>query len=250
MYVAQYLNELTQQGYSYNTIRAYKIALKDFKDINPCTFNTSDLMSLLSRYRDRSTVSSRQATIKKYFKWLYANQYIPYNPAEGLGSISNKKTKPNPISPEDMEVIMEAVKKLPVLPNLYFCLIADMGIRPAECLAIHSDDINWDNHTIILNRQKKERVVPFNSNLPCYSLLKYLSQQGGPLFTVKEEQATYDWAYYWWNKLMQDAGLDYTISQLRHSAITSWINAGVDIKTVKELAGHSLLQTTEKYAQL
>ena len=37
---------------------------------------------------------------------------------------------------------------------------------------------------------------------------------------------------------------------MRHSFISNLVASGVDLRTVKELAGHSNIQTTMKYAHL
>jgi site-specific recombinase XerD len=40
------------------------------------------------------------------------------------------------------------------------------------------------------------------------------------------------------------------IHDMRHSFISNLVASGVDLRTVKELAGHSNIQTTMKYAHL
>ena len=47
----------------------------------------------------------------------------------------------------------------------------------------------------------------------------------------------------------QRAGLPWlTVHILRHYRITEWVRAGVDLRTVQELAGHSNINTTLRYA--
>src|SRR5262249_46970192 len=45
-----------------------------------------------------------------------------------------------------------------------------------------------------------------------------------------------------------DDGKHRDFHALRHTAITSWLDAGADLKTAQELAGHSVITLTAGYA--
>ncbi len=256
-FINEFLNDLARRGYSFNTIKAYRQALKmlDLYELDNIT--TSDLMNELSGDWEASTVSARQAAIKSFFKWLEDAGRIGYNPADGLGSIRQKEALPRPIPENDLSTILNAAKRLSLTPRVYFHLLADLGIRADEGLSIDVNDIRWEKgqEGVLIRRGKgkRERLVPFNWNMPCANMLKRLciKQKNGPLFTTsRKERATYDWAYYWWSKLMDDCNMDYTIHQLRHSAITGWVRSGMSIMAARRMAGHKLLQTTERYTQV
>jgi site-specific recombinase XerD len=81
-----------------------------------------------------------------------------------------------------------------------------------------------------------------------------LTQGSEVLFTSGQgARGDYDWAYYWWDKVMDAAGLvekQYTIYQLRHTRITSWVRGGMELLAVRRTAGHRDIRTTERYAQI
>ncbi len=118
------------------------------------------------------------------------------------------------------------------------------------------EDIRWEKgqeSVLIKGKGNRERLVPLNWNMGCTQHLKRLcnQQKSGPLFVTRQkERATYDWAYYWWSKLMEECEMDYTIHQLRHTAVTDWVRSGMNILAVRRMAGHRLLSTTERYTQI
>lgn len=255
--INEFLNDLTRRGYSFNTIKAYRQALKVLESYELNLITTSDIMSVLSKDWEASTVSARQAAIKSFFKWLKDTGIIEYDPAEGLGSIRQKEALPRPIPERDLTIILDAARKIHLVPRTYFFVLADLGLRADEALSLDVSDIRWEKgQEGILVRHgkgKKERLVPFNWGMSCANMLKRLclKQKSGPLFTTaRKERATYDWAYYWWSKLMEECNMNYTIHQLRHTAITRWVRSRMNLMAARRMAGHKLLQTTERYTQI
>lgn len=217
-YINAYLHNLTESGYSNNTIKAYWYALIQFKNLNIEEIKTADLMEILcSKYSSLNSIATRQATVKSFFKWLHDNEVIKINPAEGLGSVQKKESKPMPIPNKYIENIFKNIDKIPLTPKTFFYLLAELGIRIEEVLLLDVKDICWKENCVIIDNGN----IPFSSCMNCYSLLKELSscRKSGPLFiTARNNRATYDWAYYWWKRVLKLAGLEgYTINQLRYS---------------------------------
>jgi integrase/recombinase XerC/integrase/recombinase XerD len=252
----EFLNDLTRRGYSFNTIKAYRHALKLLESYKLDGITTSDLMNELSNDWEASTVSARQAAIKSFFKWLEDAGKIEYNPADGLGCVRQKQALPRPIPKADLDKIFAEVKSLKIVPRTYFWALRDLGLRASEGINLDVEDIYWEKgqeSVRVKGKGNRERLIPFNWNMGCTQHLKRLcnQQKTGPLFTTgQKERATYDWAYYWWSKLMKECDMDYTIHQLRHTAITEWVRSGMNILAVRRMAGHRLLSTTERYIEV
>ncbi len=253
----EFLTDLARRGYSFNTIKSYRFAIKALEGIDVASASSSDLMRALSQDRDSSTVAARQAAIKSFFRWLYNNGKIAVNPAEGLGTVRQKDALPRPIPKSDLSRIMNEAKKMPLSPRVFIFLLYDLGLRASEALSLDVDDISWaKGQEVVLVRNgkgNKQRIAPLSWEMPCINILKRLclERKNGPLFiTARKERATYDWAYYWWSKIMQQLNIEYTLHQLRHTAISKWINSGMNVMAVKRLAGHTLIQTTERYTRI
>ena len=254
--IDEFLADLSRRGYSYNTIRTYRYSLERLKPYSVDDITAADIMSNLSQDWEASTVSVRQAAIKAFFKWLKDTNRIEYNPASGLGGIRQKEALPRPIPKADLEKIFTEVKGFKIMPRTYFWVLRDLGLRASEGLSLDVEDIRWEKgqeSVRVQGKGNRERLIPLSWDMGCTLLLKRLcnQQKTGSLFiTSQKEQATYDWAYYWWSKLMEECNMDYTIHQLRHTAITEWVRSGMNLLAVRRLAGHRLLQTTERYTQI
>jgi len=205
--IDQFLISLVERGYSVNTVKSYRHALKNLEDINVSTTTTVDLMLILSQNDwDRNTVSARQAAFKAFFKWLHKNNIIQYNPAAALANIKPKQTSSKPISFNEHKEILEVIKTLPIPPQVFFLTIINYGLKISEVLSIKITDIDWEREEIIL----QDKVLPFKENLEYKKLLKQLCKNNNFFSTIRNESPTYDWAYYWWKK----TNLNYTISDL------------------------------------
>ncbi|MFO7680114.1 MAG: tyrosine-type recombinase/integrase, partial [Chloroflexota bacterium] len=52
-----------------------------------------------------------------------------------------------------------------------------------------------------------------------------------------------------WQIYCEQAGVNYTLHQLRHSHATELVNAGVSLATIRKRLGHKNIQTTLRYAE-
>jgi hypothetical protein len=187
---------LEEQGCSKNTIRSYAYILKVFRNQDIKDIKLKDLELLLSD--NLKTAAVQQAAFKKYFGWLYKQGHITLNPAEGL-LVPRAEYSREPITPEDKEAIMNAIYNLPLMPRAFFLMLEKTEMTPAELLELNTD-----------------------SPLPDISCINKLCPREikGPLFTTaRNRRATYDWAYYWWSKVLKHSGVKYNMYQLKYPCL-------------------------------
>ena len=135
------------------------------------------------------------------------------------------------------------------------------GIRVGELVNIKINDINPYNKTIkILGKGKKERVVFYGSY--CEDALELYLHDGrdqlkkGPIdYLFLNKNGTRLSTRSIRNIIdasVRKCEIDYHISPhtLRHTFATDMLNAGADLMTVKELLGHSSINTTGIYTHV
>ena len=260
----EFLDDLARRGYSAHTVKSYHCALKALAealhDPDASEVSRQDLIQALSRPGwGVETRAARTAAAKSFFGWFFDSGKISSDPAAGLKGVRRPEPAPRPIPESDLEKILRTADTLPLGPRCLFRLLADTGMRAGEALGLDAGDMVWDKgqESVIIRRGKggRARVVPIMPDMACFALLKRLCRERrrGPLFvTNRGARADYDWAYYWWQKCLEKAGLadrGYTIHQLRHTAITEWVRSGVNLLAVRRAAGHRM-RTTERYAKV
>lgn len=131
----------------------------------------------------------------------------------------------------------------------YIIVSIDTGLRQGEILKVLKRDVKdrivWTYDT----KNGNNRDVPLTERAR-----QVLDRRAGriwllndPLFDIRAATLRSQW------KLMQQhlgmlGDKDYLPHALRHTFVTRLIERGVDIRTVQELAGHNLVQTTQRYA--
>lgn len=123
------------------------------------------------------------------------------------------------------------------------------AMRKSEVLSLQWHDIDFKMHFIFVRETKsgKGRKVPMNQTVE--ASLKTLERGNKYVFhnpDTKEHIKDIKRAF---KTALKKAGiLDFRFHDLRHTAATSMVNAGVDIVTVKEILGHSSIEMTMRYA--
>ena len=138
--------------------------------------------------------------------------------------------------------------------RIVLCLIYSAGLRGQEVINLKISDIDFERKTIHIrqSKYKKDRIVPL-SDYMARGLKKYLSAEHPHiyLFNGKEPDGRYSVKGLSW--VMREALKKTSIQKevclhsLRHSYATHLLEEGVNIITVKELLGHSRINTTLIY---
>jgi integrase/recombinase XerD len=163
---------------------------------------------------------------------------------------------PPVMSPEEIKALIDGVKNLKhrtILMTLY-----STGMRISEIANCRITDIDSKNMRIKIVQGKgaKDRFTLLSEQvlqeLRAYYIIykpkEYLfnGYKAGKRYSVRSIQ-------HLMQKALLHIGLEsknYTIHTIRHSFATHLVDNGTDLHTVKELLGHSSLQTTMQYMHL
>ena len=200
---------------------------------------------------------------------------IPFSPAIGFQRLAPRSPEMKFWSTEEATSFLTAMNhKYPKGSDkrwvyIVYLVALNTGLRAGEIWGLKPIDVFETKHTIVVSRQlnrvtnsftqtksKKPRAVPCNQDL-MRELKEWISSKSIPLsatiFQNEKGNPVYhdhftDRIFFKDLKAWGDRAIRF--HDLRHTAITLLIASGVDIKTVKEICGHSDISTTMNYVHM
>jgi len=137
-------------------------------------------------------------------------------------------------------------------------LAKNTGLRKSNVVNLKWSEVNLKDRLIILEGEVMKNSeclgVPLNST--AFNVIKgqmRVRQLLAPYVFCKKNGEPYTgWGVYQtFKKGCVDAGYpDFRFHDLRHDFCSKLVQSGIDLYTVKELAGHKDITTTQRYAHL
>jgi integrase len=165
--------------------------------------------------------------------------------------------------PEVYEGLVEAAAKEDPRVHLVVLLGGDAGLRLGEIIGLEWPDVDfrrgllvirrseWDGH-VTAPKSGKERLVPMTTRV--VSALQAHRHLRHPRVLLLDDGATIDraWIYYAMKKAQRRANMvqNGRVHILRHTFCSRLAMLDVPAMSIKELAGHAHLQTTQRYLHL
>lgn len=212
----------------------------------------------------RNSISRKLSAIRSFYQYLGNEGKVTENYFKEISNPRKKDSLPKYAKDNDLEKLFACFDKESALGQrnaLILEMLYATGLRIGELVRIKVSDIHSYNRSIkVLGKGKKERVVFFGGY--CEDALELYLNDGRNklnkknceyLFLNKNGGRLSD---RYIRKMIDDAVLkceiDYHISPhtLRHTFATDMLNAGADLMTVKDLLGHSSINTTGIYTHV
>lgn len=211
------------------------------------------------------TVARRLASLKSFFKYLLKAEELQANPTLGIKTPRTPKSLPNVFS----EKLINQLMTLPPANTLSgLCdraileLFYSTGIRLSELATLNIGDVDFENLLIkVTGKGNRQRIIPFGLTAK-KSLEHYLRERGNISLHIDRRQPVFmnsrkkrlsirtiqRHVKQYLHLLMEGENLGP--HTLRHSFATHLMNKGADIRSVKDLLGHSSLSSTQVYTHL
>lgn len=280
--IRKYLRYLQiERNSSPHTLSAYRNDLSQFlshcTEIQQCEEEQVDvnqvdrlairlwLGELAEKGAARSSIARKVASVRSFFKYSFKRGYINNNPAHLLIIPKKEKRLPKTVHTDEIHRMMEqAVGDEPVIiqERAILELFYSSGIRLSELTGLNLSDIDLNlNQVTIQGKGNKQRIVPLG-NKALYALKNHLAhreQLYGKRTDQDARQAVFLAAsgHRIYPRIVQKMVKRYfdltsEITQksphvLRHSFATHLLDAGADIRIIKEFLGHSNLSATQIY---
>jgi integrase/recombinase XerD len=228
-----------------------------YADVNPQDFTEDMVMQYLlylSKTLGCSRVKCKMAaqSISFFFRHVLKNAYV-------IPSVIYPRSTgklPPVMSAEEIKTMIDSVQNLK--HRTIIMLLYSTGMRVSEISSLKITDIDSKSMRIkvVQGKGSKDRFTILSQQvlleLRAYYLIykpkEYLfnGSHTGRKMSVRNIQHTVQ-------KTLAQIGLgskQYTVHTIRHSFATHLVDNGTDLHTVKELLGHTTLQTTMRYMHL
>nr|WP_162305455.1 tyrosine-type recombinase/integrase [Brevibacillus laterosporus] len=214
------------------------------------------------------TVNVRVRALKAMFNRLVREGFITENPTTHLQKLRDDEKVLSVFGTAEIKRLLSCIDKGTFAGFRDYCAILlayDSGLRSCEINALEINDVDFDNHVILLpgakNKNRKTRAVPISASM--VKLLKqlvaetreffgsgirlvFVNNNGCPMSDSRLRSRMHDYG--------KRSGLNETIRvsphTLRHSFSTNFLLNGGDIVTLSKILGHADVSTTKRYLNL
>lgn len=284
--VEAYLAHLqVERGLAAATIAAYRSDLADYGTHlgpdEPWQRSADAALAYLADRRRRgrpgeialaaSSLRRRTAAIRGFYRFAYGEGLIPVDVASRLDLPRPARLLPDPLTPGEVERLLEAVNPAADEPRLIrdralLELLYASGLRISEALGLDREALSFDGAFVrVIGKGDRERLVP-TGEVALDWLRRYDRDVrpawlgwapgeavGGAFFVTERGQRLarqQAWAVV--KRASRAAGLGERVTPhtLRHSFATHLLEGGADLRIVQELLGHASISTTQLYTHL
>jgi len=267
---------IVEKGLSENTREAYhsdlskfvafleKNKIKNFENVNRDCI-TDYLMEEKEKGIGPNSLSRNLVSIRMFFRFLLANNYIEEDITNVLDSPKLWKVLPSVLSEQEVEKLLKMPNtktKFGLRDKAILELMYATGLRVSEVVNLNTSDINMEMSFLrCTGKGSKERIVPLGKNA-IFAINNYLKKTrasfmkdllvGNVFVTQRGKAFTRQgiWKLIKFYTKKANIKKDITPHTLRHSFATHLLSNGADLRVVQEMLGHSDIATTQIYTHV
>mgnify|MGYP001220143821 CR=1 FL=1 len=269
-----FVEEMERQNKSANTIKNYLSDLRDFDRFvsSQPLWTGDDLLpppqNVFKTYTEflkksglaKSTVNRRIQSLKTFYATLHEKGVIDDNPTENLRMVKvAKQNETRWLERHQVKAIFDAIDKIKQGEDKHFrdraiiSVLVNCGLRVQELCDVKMGDIDWDAGLIsVVGKGGKFRRVPFNpaTQKAVQLWLKFRNKDSEYLFhTERSDRMTARAVQHLAKKLSERLNFEFTVHQLRHTALKNIADTTGKIEIVASVAGHDNVNTSKRYIE-
>jgi integrase/recombinase XerD len=264
-----------ERGMSRNTIQSYKRDIEKFaayaerinKDVSSVT--REDIVNFMMELKDNglsaTSIARHLASLKTFWKFLSAEQYVTENPASVVETPKIWKNIPDVLSKEEVEKLLAAPPHkgwMGIRDRAILELMYATGLRVSEVKDLKKANVNLEaNYVKCHGKGGKERIVPLGKFAE-KAVREYVEPHRSKLVVKTSDEHLFLSRFgkmlsrqSVWKMVQKYATLSgirkhITPHTLRHSFATHLLEGGAELRGVQEMLGHADISTTQIYTHV
>jgi len=258
------------------TLAAYRrelVSLVDFLTgegvVTPAAATPAAIRSWIAHLHGRGlaprSIERALAAVRTYFRFLATDGVISASPADSVSHVRAPRRNPEVVDRYAIEELLESCPDTPAgrRDRAILELLYGAGLRVGELVAIDLADVQLAQRMVrVRGKGRRERIVPFG-RYAAAAIQSYLPERASwrrrcrddqePLFVNQRGGRLSDRSV----RRILSAAVRRTAQvhhlhphALRHAFATHLLEAGMDLRAIQELLGHSSLSTTQVYTNV
>jgi len=267
---------ITERGVSKNTVESYERDLKQFLNYikkSPEKIAYSDIIEFISMLDKlglaTSSIARKTTSLRIFFRFLNDEKIISKDPTEFVELPKVTKKLPEVLSVEEVERIIEAIKRPDGTENIFTIrdramieILYGAGLRISELINLRIDDLMFEEEFLrIVGKGEKERLVPLGEHA-IEATERYirisrpllLGKEFSPYLFITRRGKRFTRMGVWKiiKYYVKTAGIKKNVTPhtFRHSFATHLIEGGADLRSIQEMLGHASIVTTQIYTHI
>lgn len=257
-----------------DTIKAYRIDLRQFSEFTNGGWPERELLSTYVKHLNCNfaprSVKRKLASVRAFYHELEIQKAVQENPFNKLTiRIQSPRQLPRIIPLQTVQALLMCAYKnyLPgrkiVLRDIFVLeLLFSTGLRVSELCALTKDTFMLsenDLRLLVRGKGQKERIIQIStpelvhlSRTYCQEWADELCEKNEILFNRIGNTLSPQSVRRIINKYLSQIGVSSHVTphMFRHTFATSLLEAGMDIRYIQSLLGHSSISTTQIYTHI
>ena len=215
----------------------------------------------------KTTIARKIASIRAFYRFLYNEELIEYNPVDNIAIPKQNKTLPNFLYEDEVENILRGIKidtPAGYRNRVILELLWVTGMRISELSGLNYENLNLEQNEIrVFGKGAKERIVLIPDKTK-ENLINYINNVSDLIYKKEKMPESplfinYN-GYRLHNQSIRKAlraclesihfTKHVTPHVFRHSFATRMLEHGADLRIVQELLGHSSIKNTQIYTHV
>lgn len=248
--VRSYLSELSSAGRRASTLRGYET---DLRVLIECAAKYGGVLDerVVSEYlawptaRAAATRARRLSALRGLLRSCDRTDLLPRGGDVGRPHADAARRPVRPDLPSAIDAVFAVIPRHADRDQLLFGLLAHLGLRPGEALALQVEDFEEQSASLAVTGWAGRRRRVFVDNrevlLRLTNYVRFAALPSGPLFAApgRETPVRYQSVQHRWAQYCSLAGVDLQLSDLRRAHVADLIAGGVPELIIRERIGQA-----------